>query len=124
MLEDGGVEKRRCHPDRIERRNFRKLNGWLRNGNKRGSIALLIFAGSDERDRAFVLAQGCILVNAFVQLWRNCEREREKERSDSSRCYQAAPARRLAAANTDAHEGEFASSRKLRKRDLPSDRDC
>lgn len=114
VFENGGVEKGRCDPDRIERRDFRKLNCWLRSGNQRRRIALLIFAGSDQRDRAFV-AEGSRVVNAFVQLRRNCEGEREKECADSSRSYQAVP---------DAHQGESASSLKLRKPDLPSDRDC
>jgi len=84
VLEDGCAEKRCWNADWVQRRKFRTLDSWLRSRNQHRSIALLIFARSDERDRALVLAPSGIRVNAFVQLRRDRERNREKKRADYS----------------------------------------
>jgi hypothetical protein len=66
------------------------LNSWPRSRNQHGSIALFVFTGNNQRDRALVLARSRFLVNAFVQLRRDGEGKRQEEGGEQSACNGAA----------------------------------
>ena len=74
----------------MQRRNSCELHRGLRRGDENGRVALLVFAGSDQRDGAFVLRCRRIGVNAFVQLRRDGKDKRQKERCEQTTRDQAA----------------------------------
>ncbi len=79
VLEDGRAQKWRCDPDGVQRRNLRKLACELRDVKSRRGVALLVLAGSDQRDRALMLAGSGVFVKAFVQLRRDRQYKSEEE---------------------------------------------
>ena len=84
MLKDAGAEKRRWNPDGLQRGDLRKLNRGLRRRDKYRCIILLVFAGSDERNGAFVLTGRSVRVNAFVKLGRDRKDQRQEQGCEHS----------------------------------------
>jgi hypothetical protein len=80
VLKNAGAKKKRWNPDGLQRGNFRKLNSRLRCGDEHRCVALLVFAGRDQRNGAFVLTGRGVWVNAFVKLGSDRKDQRQEER--------------------------------------------
>lgn len=118
MLKNAGAKKRRWNPDGLQRGNLRKLNNRLRRGDKHRRVALLIFAGGDQRDRAFV-ARADRLVNALVKLRRGGEYQREAKSTEESGDHNRAQRDRVAAVETQLHgQASLLPVDELRKAEL------
>lgn len=80
VLENARAEKRRCDPDRAQRRDETKLKGGDRRHDKGPRRRLLITAGADQRNGAFMLSDLCVGVDPFVPTRRDAERKRREKR--------------------------------------------
>jgi hypothetical protein len=90
MFENMRAEKRRSDPDRAQRRDETKLKGRDRGCDKGRGARLLITAGTDERNGAFMLSGLSIMMDPFVPTRRNTQGERRKKRkADPARDYAA-----------------------------------
>ena len=78
MFENVRAEKRRSDPDRAQRRDETKLKSGDRGCDKGPRGRLLITAGTDERDRAFMLCGFRVGVDQFVPARRHTERKRRQ----------------------------------------------
>ena len=81
MFENVRAEKRRSDPDRAQRREETKLKGGNRGCDQGRGGRLLITAGTDKRDGAFMLSGLRIRVDPFVPTGRNTQGERRKKRN-------------------------------------------
>ena len=86
VLEDARADKRRCDPDRVQRRDERKLkSGNGRNDQRRGR-GLMMCAGADQRHRAFMLGRLRVGMEQLVPMRQNAQREsREQRRAGPAR---------------------------------------
>ena len=91
VLEDAPAKKRRLNPDRVQRPDVRKLNGGSRGGDERRGRGVIIVAGRDKRDRAFMMRVLRIRMDALVQLRGNREDERAGKRDDQSAASEVSP---------------------------------
>ena len=82
VLKNAGAKKRRCDPNRVERRNLSPLHRRLREGNQDWCVALLAFARGDQRNGAFVVTGRGILMRAFVRLRGHGQKNRQKQRGE------------------------------------------
>lgn len=80
VLENARAEKRRGDPDRAQRRDETKLKGGDRRYDKGPRRRLLITAGTDQRNGAFMLSEFRVGVDEFVPTRRDAERKRREKR--------------------------------------------
>lgn len=86
VLEDARADKRRGDPDRVQRRNERKMKGGNGRDDERRGRRLMMCAGADQRHRAFMPGRVCVGMEELVPVRQNAQRE-----SGEQRC--ASPAR-------------------------------
>jgi hypothetical protein len=86
VFENAGSEKWRRHPLRIQRRNFREVNGRSRRAHQRRGRGVMIITRSDERDRTFMLAALGIGMNTLMQLRRRRKRHGQEKSAEQSAC--------------------------------------
>ena len=86
VLEDARVEKWRWDPNGSERRNFFETDGGLWTDEDGRGIGVLVLAGRDERDSAFVVRRAGIGVETNVQLRGSHECEGAKESEEQTAC--------------------------------------
>lgn len=79
MLEDRRVKEERRDLDRLQRREFGKLQRRLRSERLKRDICLLAFAGSNEGNRTLMCWLRRILMKTFVKLRRDREANGEKK---------------------------------------------
>ncbi len=81
VLEDARAQERRRDPERIQRRDFGKLDDWIRCANERWMGRVLDVAGGDKGDRADMLDAVGIGVDPSMQLRRNAQEKSPEKRS-------------------------------------------
>jgi hypothetical protein len=83
VLEDARADKRRCDPDRVQRRDERKLKSRNRCGDKRRGRRLMLRAGADQRHRAFMPGRFRVGMEQLVPMRQNAQRESREQRGAS-----------------------------------------
>lgn len=81
VLKDARADKGRGDPDRVQRRDERKLKSRRGSYDKRRGRRLLEVAGTDKGDGAFMLARFRLWMQPLVPLRRDAQCERGKKRS-------------------------------------------
>ena len=71
VLEDACGREGRGDPDRVQRRDERKLKSWGRSYDQGRCGGVLIITGRDESDRALMLSLFCLWVQPLVPLRQN-----------------------------------------------------
>ena len=103
VFENASAEKWRWNPERVQRRNRRKLNGGNRRTDQRQVSSVIVAARRHERHGAAVLGSIGIRVNPLMQRWRNSQRERPKKRAQDSGGNNRARRYRLSPGETKSH---------------------
>jgi hypothetical protein len=106
VLENASAEKWRWNPERVQRRNRRKLNGGNRRTDQRHMGRMIAASSADQGHGAAVLGSIGIRVNPLMQRWRNSQRERPKKRAQNSGGNDRARRYRLSPSETKSHARE------------------
>src|SRR5207248_1315227 len=79
VLKDSRADKGRCHPDRVQRRDERKLESRRRSYDQRCGRRMLEIARTNKSDGAFMLTRFRVRVHQLVPLRRDTQRQRDKK---------------------------------------------
>jgi len=82
VLKNARAQEQRRDPGRSKGRKFGKLNGNRRSSEHRRGERVIVIAGRDQSNGAFVLRVICVGMDALVQLWRRRKSGRKKKRAD------------------------------------------
>ena len=124
VLKNARAEKDGNSESRRQRDNSGKSNRGQWRRDKRWSIRLVIAAGREDGDHAFVARLGRVWVNAFVRVGRSRERNREEKGGEQTETRERAPRSRPASNEAKSHalrvwfrsrnsQGESRKSRKV-----------
>ena len=80
VLKNSRADEGRGYPDRMERRDERKLQSRRRSYNQRRRRGVLVIAGPDKSDRAFMLGLFRLRVQPLVPLRDDAQRQRGQKR--------------------------------------------
>ena len=75
VLENARADERRGDPDRVQRRDERKLEIRNRGGDERCGRRLVMRAGADQRYHAFMLSRFCVGMEQLVPMRQNAQCE-------------------------------------------------
>ena len=106
VLENACAEKWRRNPERVQRRNRRKLNGGNQCTDQRHMSGMIAAARADQGHRATVLGSIGVRVNPLMQRWRNSQGERPEKRAQNSGGNDRARRYRLSPGQTKSHARE------------------